>query len=439
MLSSYTDNSGLFSLEKPSSWSISVQDAIVVMDPSDGGVTNVRMQPLFLSGSYRFLTAGEIANYLVGQAVKYYDSFDVETVRQTTDGSMIEIMASFREGGVRKTVVYTVFVHSPYALLTSYETTSDRFSQREDLLRAIVSSFTPRIPQEMGSTPHYQGSSIGPLRDTQQAGKVRIRIPDGWNVQVFPGCAGLVASGPDNTRGVVFLNGIHSDLQTGLPPGVTPEGYLTSYLPQDFTTVSDIKFLQYEDIDVSFLVTGDPDAVKAMRFTFSNQGIPSMGSFTIGTRQIGGYYTTVDYLWGIYCPANEFDTDAPALVEIITSIDYSDATLEQCRAVLSASWGGSTRGGGSTADNLREQRLDEWYAKQEREDIFLEKYSDYILNRDRVYNPETNEVYHVDQNFYQYYDSHRGEYRQQNLVTLTNEQFRTLVPLDGTLHIEPNW
>ncbi|MDH7594147.1 MAG: hypothetical protein QHG99_07345 [Methanomicrobiales archaeon] len=147
----------------------------------------------------------------------------------------------------------------------------------------------------------------------------------------------------------------------------------------------------------------------------------------------------MDYLWGIYSKADQIEADAPVLMEIFYSVDYSEATLQQCRAVLSASWGGSTRGGGSTADEIREQRLNDWYAKQEREDIFMEKFSDYVLNRDRVFNPETNEVYHVDQNFYQYYNTHREEFKQQNLVPLTEEQFRTHVPLDGALHIQPNW
>ncbi|MDD1678127.1 MAG: hypothetical protein LUO93_02945 [Methanomicrobiales archaeon] len=419
---------------------VSVQDAIVVQDPSDGGITNVRIQPLFLSGSYRFLTAEVIANYLVGQAVQRYDKFELVSVRETTDRSMIELVGSFTERNVRKTGVYTVFVRSPYAVLTSYETAENYFSQREDLLRAIASSFTPVTPPDMTSSTvsSVKGSTLGLLRDTQQSGKVHIRIPESWSVQVFPGCVGLLAFEADNSRGIIFLNRIHSDLQTGLPPGVTPETYLTTYMPQDFTTISNIRFLQYEDIDVSFLSGGNPSAVRAMRCSFENNGVPSIGSFTIGTRQIGGYYTTVDYLWGIYSTSDQFMADAPTLIEIITSIDYSEATLEQCRAVLSASWGGSSRGGGSTAEDLREQRLNDWYAKQEKEDIFLEKYSDYILDRDRVFNPETNEVYHVDQNFYQYYDTHREEFKQQNMITLTEDQYRTYVPLDGTLHVEPD-
>ena len=68
----------------------------------------------------------------------------------------------------------------------------------------------------------------------------------------------------------------------------------------------------------------------------------------------------------------------------------------------------------------------------------MEKFTDYTLNRDRVYNPETDQVYTVDQNFYQYYDIHREQYRQQSMQQLTDAQFRSHVALDGNLHIEPN-
>ena len=434
-LSPYTDSSNFFSLQKPASWSVSVQEAIVVQDPADGGVTNVRIQPLFLSGSYRALTAEAIANYLVGHAVQYYQEFDLVSARETTDRSMIEIVASFTEGNVRKNGVYTVFVKSPYALLTSYETAEASFETKEDTLRAIVASYTPITPEELKrAAPVAQvTSSIGVLHDTLQGGKVRMRVPDYWNVQVLPGCAGLTASDTNNpARGVIFLNGLHADYQTGLPSGTTPEEYITVYMPEDFATVSNVRILEYVETGVS------SDSLKTMKISFDNSGIPAIGGFTVGTRSIGGYYSVVDFFWGAYAPADQADLDAPILAEIFDSIDYSQSSIEQCKAVLSASWGGSTRGGGSTNDELREQRLNDWYAKQEQEDIFLEKYSDYTLNRDRIFNPETNEVYHVDQNFYQYYNTHREEFTQQNMVPLTEEQFRTHVPLDGTLHITPN-
>jgi hypothetical protein len=444
-LTPHTDATYYFSLHKPAEWTITVGDDIVVHDPADRGITNVKIHPLILSGDYRWLTAEDIANYLVGGAIQEYEAFELESVRETADYSMVELVASFSDDGVDKKGVYTVFVESPYAMYTSYETSEENFAEMEGLLREIASSYEQNTPPDTSveSAPAQPTSTMGPLKETMLEGKVRMRIPDGWTVTVLPGCAGLIAQDTTNpARGVIFLNFLHSDTYD-LPPGVTPEDYLTDYMPQDFNTVSDVQLLHYEDADVSFLATVASSEVKAMRASFKNQGIPAIGSFTIGTRQIAGYYTVVDYFWAVYAPADQFEVDAPILLEIFNSIDYSESILGECRRALEMSWGGSGRSGGSgtsgtTGDELREQRLKDWYEQQENEDIFMEEYSDYILNRDRVYNPETDEVYHVSQNFYQYYDIHREQYKQQQMVQLTNQQFRTHVPLDGGLHIDPN-
>ena len=45
----------------------------------------------------------------------------------------------------------------------------------------------------------------------------------------------------------------------------------------------------------------------------------------------GGYFTAVEYLWGIYAPTTDWERDAPVLLESFFSIDYSQATLEGCR------------------------------------------------------------------------------------------------------------
>ncbi|MDD1676594.1 MAG: hypothetical protein LUQ40_02540 [Methanomicrobiales archaeon] len=433
----YSDTGNLFSVQKPAEWSVTVGDAIVVADPRDGGATSVQIHPLFLSGDYRSMDAEDVANYLVGAAARYYPDFSLESVRETTDGRMIELVASFTTQGTSKRAVYTVFVDSPYAMLAGYEAPAARFASEEETLRAILSSYAPITPPGIGQqgAAAPRTSSIGPLRDTTQAGKVQIRIPDNWQVLVLPGCAGLIATDSSNpARGVVFLNGLHNDIQSGLPAGTTPERYITEYMPRDFSTVTNTRIVQYDqNTDVSAL---GPN-VKAMIVSFDSQGVPALGSFTVGTRDIGGYYSVVDYLWGAYTPPDTAEIDAPVLQEIFSSIDYSQSTIEQCRAIQSASWGGSSRGG-SSLSSTREEQLKDWYDKQDREDIFMEKYTDFILNQDRVYNPDTDQVYQVDQNFYQYYDTHREQYQQQNMVQLTEGQYRSHVPLDGNLHITPN-
>ncbi len=440
-LSLYSDPAHLFSLEKPPTWTVTVGDEIEVRDPASNG-PRVVLRPLFLSGTYRTANAGTVANYLVGQVAKRTAGFTVSSARTTSDGSMLELVASFDRSGVPMAGVYTVFIRSPYGMYSAYEAPQATFSRDEPLMRAVAASFSQLSARGTGDTTPTPGqSSIGPLRQTQQSGGVSMKVPDGWNVQVMPYCAGLVATDPQNRRGVVFLNSLHKEPGTTLPPGVSPEQYLTDYLSRDFSTVSDVRILSYEEGDLSAISSGS-GSVKAMRIAFLNSGTPTTGSFTVGTSQVGGgYFTAVEYLWGIYAPTTDWERDAPVLLESFFSIDYSQATLEGCRKLLAASWGAGSRSsgqGGSSGSDSREQQLKDWYARQENEDIFMEKFDDYIFNRDRVYNPETNEVYHVDQNFYQYYDTHRDQYRQQDLQPLADSQFRSLVPLDGSLHIQPN-
>jgi len=436
-LQPYSDPVHLFTLEKPPSWVVSVGDAIEVRAPDTNGA-RVVLRPLFLSGSYRTANAGTVANYLVGQEAQRTTGFTVSSARQARDGSMLELVAAYDRGGVPMNGVFTVFVRSPYGIYSAYEAPRSTFTRDEPVMRAIAASFS-QLPVPATGTPVTGG--IGPLRPRQLSGGVSMKVPDGWNVQVMPYCAGLIAADPQNTRGVVFLNGLHMEPGTTLPPGITPEEYLTGYLSRDFSTVSDVRILSHEETDLSAL-QGGSTTVRAMRIAFSNSGNPTTGLFVVGTSQAGGgYYTTVNYLWGVYAPATDWERDAPVLLESFLSIDYSQATLEECRRLLSASWRAVSRpagSGGSGGNDDREQQLKDWYARQENEDIFMEKFEDYILNRDRVYNPETNEVYHVDQNFYQYYDTHREQFRQQDLQPLTDTQFRSLVPLDGSLHIQPN-
>lgn len=439
-LQAYTDASNLFMLEKPASWTVTVGDDVQVKDTAAGGA-RVVFRPLFLSGAYRSLTAGAIANYLVGQDAKQVNGFAVSSARETTDGSMVEIVADYTRSGVPMTGVYTVFVDSPYAMFTGYEASRATFSRDEPVMRSIAASYTPRQTLGTGAvTPTAVGSSLGTLREAQLSGGVTMRVPDGWTPQVFPYCAGLIAADPQNTRGVVFLNSLHKEPGTTLPSGVTPEEYLTTYLPRDFSTVSNVHILSYENTDLSALNTGSVTA-RAMRISFDNGGTPTTGSFMVGTSQGGGYMTPIEYLWGIYAPTASWEADAPLLLESFYSIDYSEATIAGCKNVLAASWGAGSRSGGSSGSpgsDARDQQLKDWYAKQEGEDIFMEKFSDYTLNRDRVYNPETDQVYTVDQNFYQYYDTHREQFKQQNMQQLTDAQFRSHVALDGNLHIEPN-
>jgi hypothetical protein len=181
-------------------------------------------------------------------------------------------------------------------------------------------------------------SKIGtPISKTLEGGKVTMLLPDGWTTKMFPGCTGLVAVDMSNTaRSVIFLNGLYQSVDP-LPPGITPEDYVTTYMQNDFKTMSDVKLIKYEDVDLSNLRAGGAN-VKAMRISFKNNGIPATGSFTVNTYGTS-MSSAVGYIWGISSTENEFEADGGILLKMIMSIKYDGTTLQGCKDVLKGSWG----------------------------------------------------------------------------------------------------
>ena len=441
-LREYRDQSNYFSIGIPEKWSLSVSDSIVASDTSDGGITRVRIQPVHLSGKYRSMTAGDIANYLIGKDKQGYSQFTVDDVRASQDGKVLVVTSSFLKNGISMRGVYTIFVNTPYAILSSYETRKELFSGKEGLLRAIIESYRQENPPAPLSTTQVSWqSTIGPLQPTVQTEGIHILLPKGWNTLVLPGCSGLVAVDPvTGPRGVVFLNGLHQSIQP-LPPGVTPEQYLTTYMPEDFSvggkTVSDVRILTYENLDVSALNQGNINA-KPMRISFNSNGVPCTGSFTVATYQTG-VSTAVASMWGIFSTSDRFTADAPELLKIFYSIDYSSSTLHACMGNLNTAWEGAHKVGDTltrNADQMREENLKLYEGKQEHNDEFMEKFTDTILDRDRVYNPDTGEVYEVDPNFYTYYDINRDQFKYQDMRELQPGEWLKYSPLNGALHIQ---
>ena len=440
-LKEYRDTNNLYSISLPEGWTVSIGDAIVASDSSDGGITKVTIQPVHLSGKYQSVSAGDIANYLIGKDKTGYSQFTIDSVRASPDGKFLELAASFTENNLPKKAVYTIFVNSPYAIMSSYETSGDSLSGKEEQLRAIVQSYRQITPPAPTYSSQDTGqSTMGQLQPTTQSGGVSMLLPRGWNTIVLPGCSGLVSADPQKPRGVIFLNGLHQSIQP-LPGGITPERYVLDYMAQDFSSadnrVSDVKILFYEAADISALNTGGITA-KSMRISYVSNKIPCTGSFTVATYQTG-VSTAVAYVWGIFSTPDTFYTDAPDLLRIFYSIDYGSAAESSCRNSLNTAWAGANKVGDTlrkTGSEMREENLKLYENKQANNDEFLEKFSDSILDRDRVYNPDTGEVYEVDPNFYSYYDLNRDQFNYQDMRELQPGEWLKYTPLDGNLHIQ---
>ena len=154
-----------------------------------------------------------------------------------------------------------------------------------------------------------------------------ISVPDSWEITGV-GCNGITAVDSTNpARGIIALNHLHQGFDI-LPSYTTPETYVEYYMPQDFSIegnqITNMTIIAYEDnqdiANAYVSWTGVLGSSKSMRCSFEVNGIPTEGSFTVATRELFGYGTTVDLLFGIFAPAGQFDMDAPMLLGAIESI-----------------------------------------------------------------------------------------------------------------------
>ena len=183
----------------------------------------------------------------------------------------------------------------------------------------------------------FGGSSIGDIDCPPGDVYYTISVPEGWNV-VGMGCCGIAASDSANpARGIVALNHLHQGFNM-LPAYTTPEAYLEDYMPQDFSLgdsiVTDMSFIDYEDnqdlANAFASYAGSLASGKSMRCSFAVNGIPAKGSFTIVTTELMGYGTTVEFLAGVYAPADQFDRDAPMLIDAFKSIQLIPSFRNIC-------------------------------------------------------------------------------------------------------------
>ena len=177
------------------------------------------------------------------------------------------------------------------------------------------------------------------------------------------------------------------------------------------------------------------ETAKGTVFSFTESGnYPALGIALVGT-----YPVSIDQKWYFYIAAysakpDEFTDIAPRLLESIDSLRYTDSFLSECSKVQQMR-AETIKKNFETIQQTNDIIFSNYRSKSASDDAVFEKYSDATLGRERVYNSDTDEIYHVDNGFYDYYNTHREQYEMNNLQTLSQNQWN-LVPLDGALHIK---
>lgn len=136
---------------------------------------------------------------------------------------------------------------------------------------------------------------------------------------------------------------------------------------------------------------------------------------------------------GITAPKDEFAALEPMLTTSLASYKLSETYVSNCMRQQAETYKGILRAGRTLAE-ASDIITNGWEARNRVHDILSEKTSDSILGRERLYNPDTGEVFEFESGFYDHYDISRESYRVTNLQRLPKDAYDLwMAPaLDGT-------
>lgn len=140
---------------------------------------------------------------------------------------------------------------------------------------------------------------------------------------------------------------------------------------------------------------------------------------------------------GIAAPKREFAALERDLTRIAGSLAISRQYVQQCLAQAQAQWEG-VQGVGQTLRETTDIVNGWWDARQASDDILIEKRADAILGVERMYDPDTRQVYEFPDGFSDGYELDPGRYKLDNLQPLPADDraLWTQAPLDGPRALE---
>jgi len=151
----------------------------------------------------------------------------------------------------------------------------------------------------------------------------------------------------------------------------------------------------------------------------------------------GGHTGRAIWFTGITAPKREFAALEPQLTAIAASFSIRDSYVRQCQMEGQSQWDAVLKAG----ETLRESTeiVNGWWRdRQQSDDIRIEKQSDAILGVERLYDPDSDQVYEFPNGFSDTYNLDPGKYRMPNLRPLDADDHRqwTQAPLNGPRAME---
>jgi hypothetical protein len=125
---------------------------------------------------------------------------------------------------------------------------------------------------------------------------------------------------------------------------------------------------------------------------------------------------------GITAPKGEFRDIENILVKSVESFTISQSYVDNCLRQQASTYAGILKAG-KTLSETSDIIMQGWENRNKSDDIIAEKRSDAILEKERVYDPETGEVYMFENGFYDKYNINRDRYEMNNLQPLPENNY----------------
>lgn len=140
------------------------------------------------------------------------------------------------------------------------------------------------------------------------------------------------------------------------------------------------------------------------------------------TRGPGGGNAYGFMVSGITATKREFPKILPILARSMASFNINPTYVNQCIKASQAAFQQIMRAG-QTLRETSDLIMKGWEDRNKRYDIMAEKRSDGILGFERVYDPDTKEIYQVNSQFWERYKLNRERFRMNNLQVIPSNNY----------------
>jgi len=329
----------------------------------------------------------------------------------------------------------------------------------------------------MGITAQTAGAEAFPLRlEIYDGGIFSIQKPQGWSVQTAGQCStfAFLVRDPANPLRQIFHFGevgpVYLDVRQkqidmqymrmgGYPvtwiempvvQPLTPENFLAQFHQIARTKIANAFMPGCPTLDRLQIISSSPQprpinggTSALIRALFvKNQGVgEGLFSVTVAplqpiTGNPGGGIGYGFLITGICAPKTEFRRSQRLMVQSIASYTLKREYVNQCLQQQAAAFQGILRAG-KTLRETSDMIVQGWENRNKTHDIIAEKRSDTLRGRERLYNPDTGEVYEFKNGFYDHYNTRRNQYEMNNLKILNGNDYDlwTKPALDGPQHL----